>query len=547
MRFSDSVYLTAAIAHLPLLYGYFRINWNKGHYQFFPLMFLVVAWLIVDRLYDKSFSIRQSGQSSANPNNGALERAIATILICGCGIVLGTAIVLQSSFLVVPSIMLLVASWMVGRFGIAGFRKAFPAWMLLVFAIPLPWNLDAVLVNRMQFMASGLASWILDSLGQIHFREGLTLVTAKKQFFTEEACSGIRSLFSSLAAITAFGVLHRFNFSRFLFNWIQVVLWVIVGNAVRVAIVVYVSENWTEAIGSGAYHEMLGIAVFALIMLLALSTNRSIDAFGSTDEEFEDAMEDSVIEIEARVIRPKKNVPRPTKLASWIATACFAFLLVLGARIVYAQYASLPTPFDASALLDSAESDLPIEIEGWKVVKFEKSIRPQTSLLAPNSFIWTMKRGSETLVVSLDSPYHAFHDLTGCYRGLGWDVGSSYDRLPDDGSDSFTLLTITKRGQHGIVLFSANGADGKPISRAISGSRSNSVRKNLLLAAGLYDPNDDSQHGAALPISQIQVFYESSKPITESEQADLLRLFLKARQRLLKSDRFSNDSSMKGA
>ena len=542
MRFSDSVYLTAAVAHLPLLFGYFRINWNKGHYQFFPLMFLVVAWLIVDRIYDKSVSASNSGQSAS-----LRQSMISMLLIGACGIILGTAVVVQSSFLVVPSIMLLVASWIVGRFGIAGFRTAFPAWLLLAFAIPLPWNLDIVLVNRMQFMASGLASWILDSLGQIHFREGLTLVTAKKQFFTEEACSGIRSLFSSLAAISAFGVLHQFSFQRFLFNWIQVVLWVLVGNAVRIAVVVYVSENWTEAIASGAYHEMLGIGVFALIMLLSLSTNRSIDAFGSSDEEFEDALEDSVVDIEARVIRPEPEPPRSGKLTNWIATACFAFLLLLGARILYAQHVFQPTTFDASALLDSAESDLPIEFEGWTVVEFEKSIRPQTSLLAPNSFIWTMNRGSDTLIVSLDSPYHTFHDLSNCYRGLGWSVESSYDRLPHDGSESFTLLTMTKRGQHGIVLFSANGAGGKPVSRGMAGSRTNSARKNLLLAAGLYDPINDSQQNAALPISQIQVFHESSKPISESEQSDLLRLFLKARQSLLESDRFSNVYDSKGA
>jgi len=534
---SNLVYLAAVVAHIPLFIGYVRINAAKGHYQFFPILVAVALWLIFDRLNAMVVQKKsaKSGiwnwlSSGAQHTQQAEKSAGLAVALFGiAAIVLGIAAVVQSSFMVIPSIMVLAASWIISRYGIRGFKISLPAWMLLLLAIPFPWNLDAVLVNRMQFLASSLASLMLDSLGQIHFREGLTLVTAKQQFFTEEACSGIRSLFSSLATLSVFGVYHRLSLPRHIFNWLQVILWVIVGNAIRIAIVVFVAENWTQSIASGAPHEMLGIGVFASIVLVALSTSMAIDKlYAGEADQFGDSAIDT--EIESHVVDTKSEIAVPPKWISVAAMCFFALVLMFCIRMIFVSNAIGPPQFSKEDIVSAGKEALPESIEGWTVANFEKKTRPQSSLLAPNSSIWTLTddSGSGKVVVSLDSPYGEFHDLTTCYNGLGWNVSSEYDLASSSGDsgDKLCMLNMFKRSQHGVVFFSAYGNDGKEVSRAEFFSKTGNARKNILLAFGIGD------NRSRLPVTQVQLVYENSKTISDKKKAELRKLFEQVRLRL---------------
>ena len=186
--------------------------WSVGHYQFFPLLLIAASWMIVTRL-DES----QPKRPKAQWNYWLL---LADLVL------LGSAALMFSPFLWILSLILLVVIYIYDRWGWQGVRYSSPAWLLLFFVVPLPSNLDLKLVNKLQFLSSQLASYILDAFGQVHFREGVVLITEKKQFFTEEACSGIRSLFSSVSAMAIFGVMMRYSWQRHLFNLIQTVLWV---------------------------------------------------------------------------------------------------------------------------------------------------------------------------------------------------------------------------------------------------------------------------------------------------------------------------------
>ena len=468
---------------------------------------------------------------------------VSTFLFVLCAVVLGYAAVAQSSVLFIPSMMLLIASWIISRIGIAGFKFVAPAWLLLLLTVPFPFSLDLTLVNRMQFLASGLASWILDSLGQIHFLEGLTLVTAKKQFFTEEACSGIRSLFSSIAAISAYGVLLRYPTWRHVFNWFQVVLWVLVGNAVRIAIVVYVSDNYTEAIGSGGWHQLLGIAVFGLILLLALSTNRAFDVFWPEELIGDSLLAPETVEgtVESRANAAVNEVPSQEGWIRWVAVAFFGLLFLFGIRLVYAQQIYEPFSFDARDLIEVQAGALPGEIDGWKVVGFDEKIRPVDSTMAPSSFLWELQKGSKKCTISLDGPYQEYHDLCVCYRGIGWSLGADYEVATKDPSRPWATLTklkMRKRGQHGLVLFSAFDSKGQPIisNRSLL-SREGGIMRNLKMVFGVYQPQVEQP--AELPISQIQLLVERQGEISESEVEELMQLYYRASDLLLNSKRFA--------
>lgn len=534
----DGLFIAALAAHIPVGIEYARRMWKVGHYQFFPLLMAVAAWLIYSRV------------SKITP---ATERSNLTFGLLALNVfILASAVALFSPFLWIISFLLLIGVFVYDRWGKRGMIAALPAWLLFIFAVPLPGNLDLKLINQMQFMASQLASWVLDAFGQLHFREGVILVTEKKQFFTEEACSGIRSLFSSLAAIAIYGVMQSYPVWRHVFNLIQTVIWVVVGNALRIAIVVYVADNWTEEIAAGTAHELLGLGVFLFIFALAMSTDRALNAWSSerintsTDDVLMDGVEEPTIEGTTTTTGNRTN---SSPAIRWTFIGMFAVIALLALRLTWAKISAgeYLFQFDETDLIVSLETDLPKSIDGWELTEFEHQMRDDTRLLAPESYIWTYSKNGRKVKISLDSPYYDFHNLNDCYAGFGWDVDFKHQyKIKDANAKDMTVLNMQKKNENGIVYFSAYDRVGNIAipqkDTNYAPSTIEKVTRNVRLALGaLSQENDPRMSKQPLPISQVQLQYQT--PGELSDLADIENLFLKAREILRKTDRFQQTSN----
>lgn len=533
----DGLFAAALVAHLPLGFEYYRRMWSVGHYQFFPLLMAAVAWLIFDRLIE-SRRERPRGQL----NYWLLAGNAALLLI---------ATLMFSPFFWILSLMMLVVIYIYDRWGMAGVKYSAPAWVLLFFVVPLPSNLDLKLVNQLQFLSSQLASYILDAFGQIHFREGVILITEKKQFFTEEACSGIRSLFSSVSAMAIYGVMMRYGWARHLFNVIQTVLWVIIGNAVRIALVVYLADNVNESFAHGTTHEMFGLANFVFVFLCALSTDRGINAWqASTADVTQAALQSDVEEpvVDGEVVSSKRALdPASDRSPKWRLSLILAFALIgiFAARLTYAKTIVDNFRFGDESLFESVESDLPKRMLGWERVSFEHQQRDDTRLLAPESFVWTYVKKGRRVVISLDSPYFDFHNLNDCYQGFGWNVDFE-NRYPAGDSDvstanNLTQLKMEKSGESGLVLFTAFDRDGVLVRPTFDinydPTKWMEILRHIRLAFGLLNQENDPKFSKqTLPITQVQLLHVSNVPINDLPEIE--QLFVEARAALLQSSRF---------
>ena len=543
---SDGLFFVALLAHSPLSIEYGFRMWRTGHYQFFPLLIAAVFYLIFAR-------VRKI------PRVNTLPRLVYPLLGISGALLLASALLFSSTIWMV-SFVFWVAVFIYGHWGWLGFKAAAPAWALLIFIVPVPGNLDVALVTKMQFMASQLASWILDAFGQIHFRDGVVLITEKKQFYTDEACSGIRSLFSSLAAISMYGVIRCYPLGRHFFNIGQTIVWVIVGNALRVATVVSVSDNWTNAIASGANHEMLGLIVFITIILLSLSTDRAINAWYSNEfgldgfglyeyapDEFEaDGKSGLTSQVACTgtsppVARPLQQAP---PLLSWCVMALFLVAFFASSRLYYKKTVKSELFNFQSTELAAVEADtLPNKINGWTRKGFDYEERNKHSLLAPESYIWKFSKNNKIAIVSLDGPYSEYHHLANCYSGLGWRLTSKdlYSTGEEDlaGALNCTQVKMDKNGEHGLVLFSAQDRTGNLIVPGGSFSvkrRATDLENNLRLILGL--SIQQPQRTKLLPISQIQLLVRSSSQFSPEIEHEIQDLFSKVRQQLLQSPRF---------
>ena len=540
-KWIDILFAAAVLGHLPIGYEYYRRMWSVGHYQFFPLLLIAASWMIATRLVES-----QPKKTHAR---------LSYWLLLGDLVLLASAALMFSPFLWILSLILLVVIYIYDRWGWQGVRYASPAWLLLFFVVPLPSNLDLKLVNKLQFLSSQLASYILDAFGQIHFREGVILITEKKQFFTEEACSGIRSLFSSVSAMAIFGVMMRYSWQRHLFNLIQTVLWVVIGNAVRISLVVYLADNVDESFASGTTHELLGLANFVFVFLFALSTDRGVNAWYASvpdvtqaaleSDEVEEAVVDGVVVPRSTAFQHTVNRPA---VWQWSLTIGFVLIGLFSSRLVYAKSVIDNFRFDKTVLATSYVTDLPKRIGGWKLINFEHQERDDTRLLAPESYVWTfVKDNNRRAIVSLDSPYLDFHNLNDCYEGYGWNVDyeNRYLDLDNDLSEATNLteLKMEKSGEHGLVMFTAFDRDGILVRPTFDlnydPTRGMEIMRHIRMVFGLLTQENDPKFSKqTLPITQVQLMHISNREILDT--TDVQQLFIEVRARLQASARFGN-------
>ena len=539
-KWIDILFAAAVLAHLPVGYEYCRRMWSVEHYQFFPLLMLAAGWMIADRLME---SKQRAPKSRLN-----------YWLLLADLVLLTLASLMFSPFFWILSVLLLIVVYVYDRWGWQGVRRTSPAWLLLLFVVPLPMNLDLKLVNKLQFLSSQLASYILDAFGQVHFREGVILITEKKQFFTEEACSGIRSLFSSVSAMAIFGVMMRYGWKRHLFNLIQTIVWVIIGNSVRIALVVYLTDNVSESFAEGTTHELLGLANFVFVFMFALSTDRGINAWhAATADETRSALDSDVEEpvIDGVVVSPVNPLHHVTnRPAIWQWSLVIGFVLVglFAARLAYAKSKIDNFRFDETTLVELYEGDLPKRIGGWKQINFVHQDRDDTRLLAPESYVWTfITDDNRRAIVSLDSPYFDFHNLTDCYEGFGWNVDfeNRYPAQDNEMSEATNLteLKMEKSGEHGLVLFTAFDRDGTLVRPTFDlnydPTRWMEIVRHVRMVFGLLNQKNDPRFsGQTLPISQVQVLHVGNQKILDT--SDVEQLFVEVRARLQESSRFGN-------
>ena len=529
--FPISLLIIALLAHLPIFFVYSRVMWSKGHYQFFPLLFCAVAWLLYDRL-------------AKRPHDRGADWLVTGLFALNL-LFLFASIAIYTPVLVIPCVILFLCAVVVDRYGMAGFWTAVPVIAVLLIVTRLPTGRDLLLINQMQFLASQLASWILDAVGLVHFREGVILITEKKQFFTEEACSGIRSLFSTLAAVAIYGLSRQYSIPRQLFNLAQSIVWVIAGNAIRVAAVVYLADNGYEQFSHGTLHEMFGLVIFVGIFGVTLSVDRALDVFVVKKKIVESVDEDTPEKIVAGDKSPTKRTTRP-KFITWGLIGVYLLVFLFSARLTYAKRNSFDRiGFEADELIAVDESALPAEIDGWSLKDFESKLRDETSLFAPESYIWTYQRDGLSAIVSLDGPYPEFHDLTLCYRGVGWGVKAfnEYSKNEDEGTASqegLSWLDLSKAGEYGRVYFAAYSRDGQLAHPAFEFSPRTRFVRNIDMALGrLEAPKADvNRNGELLPISQVQLMVKSDQPISDDDMQHCRDLFESSRNQLLNSARF---------
>jgi len=245
------------IMYAPVLISLARQWWNDpnyGHGFFVPLFAGYVLWSERDRW----------GAVKYRPRNFGLAIMLFAIGLRILGM-LGAEL-----FMARLSLVILISGIILFLAGRQALRSvAFPIGYLL-FMIPLPAIVYYQLTLPLQLLASRLGATGLVELGIHTVREGNLLLLPNCTLNVVEACSGIRSLLSLLAAVVAYGYLAEPSTWKRGFLAVASIPIAIATNGLRLVATGAVSYYFGPGVDSGAVHLALGIGFFALAFLTIL-------------------------------------------------------------------------------------------------------------------------------------------------------------------------------------------------------------------------------------------------------------------------------------
>ena len=255
MLFS-SILLTGlvVIMYAPVLRSMARQWWddpNYGHAVLVPVFVAYVLWR--ERTRWRAVSVQAS--------NYGLPIMVLALGLLILGMLAAELFATRISLLILISgIIVFLAGWQVLR------SIAFPIGYL-IFMIPLPALVYYQLTFPLQLVASRIGALGLFMVGVPALRQGNLLILPNAPLEVVEACSGVRSLLSLMAAVVGYVYLAESSlWKRCLLVALTIPI-VILTNGLRLVATGALSFVYGLQVDSGRPHTALGLAFFVLAFL----------------------------------------------------------------------------------------------------------------------------------------------------------------------------------------------------------------------------------------------------------------------------------------
>ena len=493
------------IGFAPSLYFYFQNLWQREHYQFFPLA-------LAGALYLARRELAAVKEPQGRPVWGLV---LALVSLGGYAVAswLWSPWVGYLSFLgSLAALLLVVGGWPM-------LRAAVPAFIMMATIVRPPMNLDTELALKLRYVAVGLSTYLMDFVRVPHFVNGVVIEIPWDRLLVEEACSGINSTFF----VFALAVFQSLRMKRRWYQGVLLVLmgfsFVILGNVVRITAGAFFRYRYGIDLLTGWSHEVFGLVLFVLYVVLILSADVWLGLVFGGLEEPPGGKRVAWNEMMNQWLGPQL----PVNVVRGCAVMAGVILVVGAAQMVLAtQQINKPRILVPSRLKPGAHFVLPEFVAGWRnsTGKIPMGTQHYIQIGAIHSQMWTLEKGPVQLLVALSYPYHGWHDLNYCYAGHGWKITEPVFRT-DGVSDKQSIIEVEmsrKPMHYGYLLYSAFTEDGEwqPPGR---------LEKRFSIRP---DVDEDVR-----TTYQVQLLYMGYAPLPETEKDEVMELFLEVRKMLM--------------
>jgi exosortase len=159
--------------------------------------------------------------------------------------------------------------------GAAGLVRGWFPLAYLIFALPPPYTVTWFLTSHLRLLITEAAVALFQSFGFSVVRDGLDILIDQYDLAVQNACSGMNSLFSLSAVGLVYVYLRRG--STWWYHALMlptIIAFAILGNFVRIVVVIGLTHYFGDAVAQGYLHEATGCVTF----LVALSGVIAVDA-----------------------------------------------------------------------------------------------------------------------------------------------------------------------------------------------------------------------------------------------------------------------------
>jgi exosortase len=175
------------------------------------------------------------------------------------------------------SILPLVAGLSLFLFGVHVTLKIWFPLSYLVFMIPMPDAALGAVSVPMKLFATKMGAIILDLMGIPIVQLGFKLQFTDATLIVGNPCSGLRSLIALLALGTLFAYLLKASTARKIILAALSMVFAVMSNIMRVTILGLIAEFYGSAAATGLAHDLSGILVFFVALLLFYGAARILE------------------------------------------------------------------------------------------------------------------------------------------------------------------------------------------------------------------------------------------------------------------------------
>ena len=259
------VLAVVTVAQSPLLVLHFSYLWNLEHYQYFPIVIGAIAILIRTRWI-------ASPRTCLQPVGSIYNRlfffsATASLFL------LAIAVIYYSPWLAAIAAVFTAGAALVKLQQFRQIRNVVGVWFLHWLLIPLPFRYDQDAILFLQKVSTKFSSLILDLAGHAHTTEGNILSVPGRDFFIDEACSGIMSLMTMVAASAVVAVWRNRPVLHCVLLITSAIFWAVFMNILRILLIAHFHLQLKIDLSAGWQHELTGLLLFSLGSLAVLSTD----------------------------------------------------------------------------------------------------------------------------------------------------------------------------------------------------------------------------------------------------------------------------------
>lgn len=485
----------------------------KPHLQFFPLAFAAAIYFLAEG---------EAQSAILRKRDWAFPLWFLGLFVAAAALYLGSPWLGHFAAIVLLFIWSLVARPHLSTLRIVGICG------LLLVTLPPPFGWDKQLVSGLQSLSSFACSRLMDLTQILHVRRGNIIDISSKPLFVEEACSGVDSQYALMAVAGVLLLLGRAGFWVSLLTIITVPIWAILGNLLRIYLIVIGLEWFSTDLSKGSIHTILGLLVFAFTAWVHWSSVQLLNYMQLT------LLPSSAIPSKSHIQEPEaiqsQDGLRSLKL-TWAAIPIF--LLVFFPESVRAVFDYHARPDLPSISLEDSEkfpgSGALSSAGGLQVVGYHSVNRNRDDMLGQHSRVWEVQGDVGQMTVCLDFPFRGWHPLWECYINSGWERIRS-DLVSSTDSPFFETVLKNELGDLAILHFSLFDENGDPYGYEGSMEfRKQAQRwtKTLFTRKRPGDPLEDP-----ITFQFQQIAYTATTP-TESQLEDLRRSFVDSRQQIV--------------